>query len=86
MDIFFITLVTGMATGFCLELISSLVSRWISTKLLRIILVLPTSYAGAYFLGVLPPVIWVVTAAGAFFALLVLCWLDKPVTITNIRR
>ena len=85
MDIFFTTLITGMATGFALELLSTILSR-ISARLLRLIFVLPLSYTAAYFLGVTSPVLWVVGAASSFFALVVLRWLDKPVTIQTIRR
>ena len=85
MDIFFITLVTGMATGFALELLSTIFSR-VSAKLLRLVFVLPLSYTAAYFLGVTSPVLWVVGVAASFFALVVLRWLDKPVTIQTIRR
>jgi len=85
MDIFYITLVTGMATGFTLELLSTVFSK-ASIKLLRLVFVLPVSFTAAYFLGVTSPVLWVVGVAASFFTLFVLRWLDKPVTIQNIRR
>ena len=85
MDIFYITLVAGMATGFALELLSTILNR-VSAKILRLVFVLPLSYTAAYFLGVTSPVLWVVGAAASFFALVVLRWLDKPVTIQTIRR
>jgi len=75
-----------MATGLVLELISSIFDRLIPVKILRIILVLPTAYAAAYFLGIVTPVVWVVTPAAGFFALLVLRLLDRPITITTTRR
>lgn len=86
MDIFFLTLISGMATGLVLELLSSILGRLIPVKILRIILVLPTAYAAAYFLGIVTPAIWVVTPASGFFALFVLRLLDRPVTITTTRR
>jgi hypothetical protein len=85
MDIFYITLITAMATGFALELLSTIFRR-ASARLLRLIFVLPFSYTAAYFLGVVSPVLWVVGAAASFISLVVLRWLDKPVTIQNIRR
>jgi hypothetical protein len=86
MNIFFLTLITAMATGFTLELLSTILGRIVSTKTLRLVLVLPASYISSYFLGVSFPAIWVVGAAASFLTMIVLRWLDKPVTIQNIRR
>jgi len=86
MDIFFLTLITGMATGFVLELLTTILGRLISARILRIVLVLPVAYTAAYFLSVPFPNLWVVGAAAAFISLVVLRWLDKPVTIQTIRR
>lgn len=86
MDIFFLTLTTGMATGFALELLTTILGKIIPARILRIALVIPISTTAAYFLGVASPILWVVSAASAFISLVVLRWLDKPVTIQNIRR
>ena len=86
MDIFFVTLIAGMATGFALELLTSIFSKLVSAKILRIVFTLPISYTAAYFLGVGFPSIYVVAVAASFFTLIVLRWLDKPVTIQTIRR
>jgi hypothetical protein len=86
MDIFFLTLIVGMATGFVLELVVTILSTVISARILRMVLILPASYTAAYFLAIPFPELWVVGAAASFLTLLVLRWLDKPVTIQNIRR
>lgn len=86
MDIFFLTIISGLAAGFVIEFATAILPKRLPTWLIRGVFVLPSTYAAAYFLGISTPVIWVVSPAAAFLTLAVLRWLNKPVTIQNIRR
>lgn len=86
MELISLTLISGMAAGFIIEIISVVFSRFIPNTVIRGVLVLPLTGAAAWLLKVPFPEFYPVVLAASFFSLVVLRWLNKPITITNYRR
>lgn len=86
------SLLVGAAVVWLTELISSLLYKWVSKKLINRVLVLPLSYIGIWALFgkhlYLPNSgeFVVLVPASAFVALVVIRWLDKPVIIDKRGR
>jgi hypothetical protein len=83
MDTLIIVIISGMATGYILEFIGSLMS---SDRLLKRILTLPLSYGAAWLMGITGLPLIVIGLASAFFSLTILHLLNRPVTINTINR
>ena len=83
MDTLIIVIISGMATGYILEFIGSLMS---SDRLLKRILTLPLSYGAAWLMGITGLPLIVIGLAYAFFSLTILHLLNRPVTINTINR
>jgi hypothetical protein len=83
MDTLIIVIISGMATGYVLEFISSFMS---SDRWLKRILTLPLSYGAVWLMGITELPLIVIGLASAFFSLSVLHLLNRPVTIAPITR
>jgi hypothetical protein len=83
MDTLILVIISGMATGYILEFISSFMS---SDRWLKRILTLPLSYGAVWLMGITGLPLIVIGLAAAFFSLSVLHLLNRPVTIAPITR
>ena len=83
MDTLITIIISGMATGFLVELLSLVFPVVIS----RLVFALPINFALLYFAPIYPIVTIAVSAlAATFFVLTVLRLFDKPVVLDQRRR
>ena len=83
MDTFISVIISGMAVGYLVEVLSMLVRPVIS----RLAFALPLNLLALWFMPIYPLVTFIVSAlAAAFFGLMVIRLFDKPVVIDQRRR
>jgi ABC-type dipeptide/oligopeptide/nickel transport system permease subunit len=83
-ELFFITLVIGMATAMLIATVVSAVDRWIPSQLIRVGLTFPTSLLITWLLGYTFPTLAVVALAAGFFSEASLTLLSKAATVTEV--
>lgn len=84
MELFFIVLVAGMASAMVVGFISELLESFISSKLLRIVLTLPSSLLASWLLGLGENTLIVSTLAAGFFSAVLLTLVSRAATVTNV--
>jgi hypothetical protein len=86
MELLIVVIISGMASGFCAELISFLVERFtiLDAKLVKQIFLAPFGALFAWLLDVQGWDILVVGLASAFFNLLIIYYMTRPMTIQQL--
>jgi hypothetical protein len=82
MDTFFVVIISGMAAGYVVEFLVTILEKLISGRVLRTILTAPLSILAVWLFGLSG---WLMVAAGlaaAFFALVILGLINKPQVVT----
>ena len=86
MDTLSLVIISGMAVGYIIETLTSLLERWVSPRIIRLVLTLPFSYLATWVVGLNGALLAVSGLAAAFFSLALLLLLNKPATIQTINR
>jgi ABC-type dipeptide/oligopeptide/nickel transport system permease subunit len=87
MDLFISIIVCGLAVGYVLALLTSVLERWVDAKYLKLILTLPLSYAAIWLLGFNGAELFVYVPAIGFVSLALMVWFTpKPEVAQVIRR
>lgn len=87
MDIFISVLLVGMAVGYVTELASSLLELYVSPKTLKMVLTVPLSLVGLYFMtGALDWRLAVLAPASGFFALAIMAVVNRPVILQSVSQ
>jgi sensor histidine kinase regulating citrate/malate metabolism len=84
MDILINTLLVGFAVAYLVELISSTVESLFSPRILKMVLTLPLSVLGCWYMDIYGFKLVVCGAAAAFISLAVLKLASKPAIIQNV--
>jgi hypothetical protein len=84
MDIFFYTVVAGMAVTYVSELIGSTVERLFDPRLLKRIISLPLSVGATWLIGLHGIRLAVVAPAAGFFSLAIMIILNRPVHVQQV--
>lgn len=84
MDIFISILIAGFSAGYLVEFIGSLLSRWLSARLLKQVLTLPLSLVALWLLGITDTKIFVYACASGFVSLAIMAFVSKPVEVTQV--
>lgn len=85
MEFFLTIIVVGMAVGYLTELLSSLLSDYLSVSLTKKIATLPLGLLFSWFAGVQGLLLLVAAPAAGFFALVVMTFLNRPVVVNQGR-
>ena len=83
MDILIDTILVGAAVGYVAEFLTSL-AYWLDNKFVKALLTISLSVGAFALLGHLDTRVIVLAPAAGFFALVVLSFVTKPVSIQNI--
>jgi hypothetical protein len=86
MELLINILISAFAVSYITELVSTLLSRIIDPKIVRILLTAPLSYYALWLLGSTGNPLLVAGAAVAFISLATLQIVNRPVTITTSNR
>ena len=86
MDTLSLVIISGMAVGYIIETLTSLLDRWVSSRIIRLSLTLPFSYLATWVVGISGALLAVSGLEAAFFSLGVLLLLNKPASIQTINR
>jgi len=86
MELLIVVIISGMASGFCAEIISYLVERFtfLNEKLIKQLFLAPFGVLFAWLLGAEGWDILVAGLASAFFNLLVMYYMTRPMTIQQL--
>ncbi|CAB4123533.1 hypothetical protein UFOVP46_36 [uncultured Caudovirales phage] len=84
MDILINTLLVGLAVAYFTEFISSVVESLFSPRILKMVLTLPLSMLGCWYMNIFNFELVVCGAAAAFISLAVLKLATKPAIIQNV--
>lgn len=87
MDILISIIVCGLAVGYVLAFLASLLERWIDSKYIKLLLTLPLSYVALWLLGFNGAELFVYVPAVGFVSLALMVWFTpKPEVAQVIRR
>lgn len=87
MDLLISIIVCGLAVGYVLALLTSVLERWVDAKYLKLILTLPLSYVAIWLLGFNGAELFVYVPAVGFVSLALMVWFTpKPEVAQVIRR
>lgn len=84
MDILIAVIISGFAVGYVVELVSSLLDSWVSPRLIKLLLTLPSSLVFLWTLGFNGPHFFVGSLAAAFVSLATMLFVSKPVEVTQV--
>jgi len=82
MDTFFVVIISGMAAGYVVEFLVTILEKLISGRVLRTILTAPLSILATWLFGLSGWLMVVAGLAAAFFALVILGLINKPQVVT----
>jgi ABC-type multidrug transport system permease subunit len=83
MELLISIIIAGFATGYVVEFISSVLT-FISPKLIKQLLTLPTSFLALWLLGINGAELFVYVPASAFVSLVVMLFAAKPVEVAQV--
>lgn len=86
MELLSIVIVSGLAVGYVVELLTSLFARVFSPRLIRGVVSLPLSLLSCYLLGVTSWPLAVCTLATGFVSLAVVLFVNRPTEVQQIGR
>jgi hypothetical protein len=84
MNILIEVLVAGLAVGYVVEFVSSLLARWVPAKIIKLFITIPLSVVALMILGMSGTIIFVTAPASSFVALVIMLWAAKPVEVTQV--
>lgn len=84
MDIFIKIIIAGFASGYFIELAASLLTRWVSARLVKQVLTLPLSFIALALMGITGASFFVYTPASGFVSLVIMAIVSKPVEVTQV--
>lgn len=84
MNLFFEVILSGMAVAFITELISTLLERVISARIVKNVLTLPLSFLSLYLFNVLGYPLVIGAFAAAFFSTAALYLLTSRTNVANV--
>lgn len=86
MDILLIVIISGMAVGYSVEFINSLLNRWISSTVIKLSTTLPFSLLFNWLLGLTGYPLFAAIPASGFFALVIMSVINRPVVVNSSLR
>jgi hypothetical protein len=78
--------ISGMAVGYAVELLTSLLDRWLSSFLIKVTTTLPFSFLFNWLLGTIGYPLVVSALASGFFALTIMSFVNRPVVVNSSLR
>ena len=84
MELFFLTLVIGMATAMFVGVVIELLESYVNPKFIRAVLTLPLALLASWLLGLVGNQLIVATFAAGFFSAALLTLLTKAATVTTV--
>mgnify|MGYP000535345399 CR=1 FL=1 len=79
-------IIAGFATGYIVELLVSVLSFFLSAKLVKQLFTLPVSLGALWLLGLTGAGLFVYVPASAFVALVIMLLATKPVEVAQVIR
>lgn len=86
MDILIDVVVTGFAVAYLIELLTSLAESALAVRIAKMVLTLPLSLLGCWYMGLVGFPLIVAGPAAAFISLTVMVLLNRPVPTQVINR
>jgi hypothetical protein len=86
MELLSTVIVSGLAVAYVVELLTSLLGRLFSPRIIRGVVSLPLSLLSCYLLGVTSWPLAVCTIAAGFVSLAVILFLNRPSEVQQIGR
>jgi membrane glycosyltransferase len=77
-------LIAGLAVGYVVEFVTSLLKKWVSPSLIKLILTLPLSVVALVTFGLHDAKLFIGAPASAFVSLVILLWAAKPNEVTQV--